>query len=86
MVVGVITTEVLSWHVFHLVVELVSVVPSLREEDAHPVGPVVDEQQGRSEVHSVVIDPSEGVCVGISENCPIGEHAGPVAQSRVGSV
>lgn len=65
MIVGIVAAQVLSWHVLHLVVELVSIIPSFRKEDAHAVCPIINEQQSRSEVHRIVIDPSKCVVIGI---------------------
>ena len=54
VVVGVVAAEILARHILHLVLELESVITPFSEEYAHAVDPVIDEEQGCSEVDSVV--------------------------------
>ena len=80
VVIGIVATEILTGHVFHLVLELESVVSSFSEEYAHAVDPIIDEEQGCPKVDSVVGNCCEGRIV-VGYSCAIWKHTCIVAET-----
>ena len=54
MVIVIQPTQVLARYALHLIRELKPILPVLDEDDGHFVGPLIDEQQGRPDMDSVV--------------------------------